>query len=226
MEIKFKKKLSDYKYLVMFDLASRVSGVCVFDLAKQEPLFTRVIKVDGSIVEELPAAELKQQIDNFFLDLIHREIPLSDIVVSKECMPMQVHGSSTINTFVALARSHAILDVYCYEHAIDVYDYTGVYPASTHAYYKKLLDCDKETKVTKEMIRDYLYQIYPNLKELTLDESDAVFLAKTLYDIKINHDIEERIRQIKRHRKTLKSESAIKKLNEQIEVLNSLKTTN
>lgn len=222
MEIKFKRKISDYKYLVMFDLASKITGVCVFDLKEQKPLFTDVIKVTGDI--ELPAAELKNKIDVFFLNLNKRGISLQDVIVSKERLPSQIRGcGSTIQTFMALARSHAILDTYLYENNIATYDYIGIAPVTTHAYYKRLVKGDKELKVTKELIRSYLYTIYENLNNISLDESDAVFLAKTLYDVKWNDDISEHIREIKRHRKTLKAEHAINSLDKEIERLESLK---
>lgn len=222
MEIKFKKKLSTYDYLLMFDLASKVSGICLFDLRHHTARFTRVLKVTGEL--DLPSAELAQKLDRFFLSLKEEGYDLSKILVAKEAMPVQLRGgSSTVQTFIAMARSHAVLDNYLYEHNIDTYDYVGVYPISTHAYYKKLTNAPADTKVTKEGIRDLVLKLYPDLNIITLDESDAVFLAKTLIDVKWNKDLDEAIREQKRHRKTLKAPHAIAAVDEKIKALAEMK---
>lgn len=222
MEIKFKEKIDTFDFLIMFDLASKITGVCVWDIKNKSPYCTKVIKVkDGT---ELPFADLKEKINNLF-DEIDKNIGLKRCFVSKEMMPTQIHGgSSTVQTFVALAKSHAILDVCCYERGIACYDYRGVAPATTHAYYKHIKELGVKDKVTKEMVKDYLYEIFPTqMKTTTLDETDAVFLAKTLCEVKWNNDIDERIREEKRHRKTLKAAHAIKAVDEEIERLKDLK---
>lgn len=221
MEVKCKSKLTNFKYLVMFDLASKITGVCVWDIQAQQPIFTQVVKVNTS--SELPAAELRKEIANFFLHLFQLGYKKSEILVSKERMPTQMHGgASTIQTFLALARSHAVLDVFLYENEYATYDYVGVSPSTTHAYYKRLVG-EKDIKVTKEMIRDYLIQHFSGCKNLSLDESDAVFLAKTLCDVKWDADLQDEIRNQKKHKKTLKSSAAIEKIDQHIEFLNSLK---
>ena len=152
MEIKFKDKIDTYDYLIMIDLASKITGVCVWDIKKKSPYYTRVIRVkDGT---ELPFADLKEKINDFF-DEVDKIIGLKRCFVSKEMMPTQIHGgSSTVQTFVALAKSHAILDVCCYERGIACYDYKGVAPATTHAYYKHIKELGAKDKVTKEMVKD------------------------------------------------------------------------
>lgn len=223
MEIKFKSRLCDYDYIIMFDLASKITGVCVWDIKNKHPYCTRVIKVkDGC---EMPFADLKDKISLLFEEL-KKQIDLSRCFVSKEMMPTQIHGgSSTVQTFVALAKSHAILDVYCYENNIPCYDYKGVAPATTHAYYRHIKGLGVKDKITKEMVRDYLYEIFPNdMKTTTLDETDAVFLAKTLCDEKWNNDVDEKIREVKRHKKELKAAHAIKAADDEIERLRGLKT--
>ena len=217
MEIKFKDKIDTFDYLIMFDLASKITGVCVWDIKKKSPYYTRVIRVkDGT---ELPFADLKEKINDFF-DEVDKIIGLKRCFVSKEMMPTQIHGgSSTVQTFVALAKSHAILDVCCYERGIACYDYKGVAPATTHAYYKHIKELG-----TKEMVEDYLYELFPTqMQTTTLDETDAVFLAKTLCEVKWNNDVDERVREEKRHRKTLKAAHAIDAVDKEIERLKDLK---
>ena len=199
MEIKFKDKIDTFDYLIMFDLASKITGVCVWDIKEKSPYYTRVIRVKEGT--ELPFADLKEKINDFF-DEVDKIIGLKRCFVSKEMMPTQIHGgSSTVQTFVALAKSHAILDVCCYERGMGAKD-----------------------KVTKEMVKDYLYELFPTqMQTTTLDETDAVFLAKTLCEVKWNNDVDERVREEKRHRKTLKAAHAIDAVDKEIERLKDLK---
>ena len=57
-----------------------------------------------------------------------------------------------------------------------MYDEVGVYPVTTHAYLRRLLSLPQDVKVDKALIRRYVEDTY-GLANLTLDESDAVFLA-------------------------------------------------
>lgn len=97
----------------MFDLASKITGVCLWDLTAGRPLQTFVLKVPDNV--ELGAAALYTQIDSLFNNLTRDGLDPSSLLVCKEAMPTQLHGgASTVQTFVALARSHAILDLYTY----------------------------------------------------------------------------------------------------------------
>lgn len=224
MIIKGKQKLQDFDFLVMFDLASRISGVCIWDIKNNRPYKIEKIEVNKE-KSELPVAELYHKIDFLFTEL-GKEIDLSKVFVSKEAMPSQVHGgNSTIQTFIALSRSHAILDYYTFEHNIPVYDYVGVYPITTHTHLKKLLGKEKDYKIQKTDIRDYVCEKY-NIQVETLDESDAVFLAQTLIESKWNKDLDELIREQKRHKKTLKLASAIHKVEEEMTKLENLRLPN
>ena len=221
MEVKFKQKITVYKYLVMFDLASKTTGVCLYDLLQQKPVSTKILKVLKT--QELQSAELLDLIDGYFNELYSKGIKKEEILVSKEAMPTQLRGgNSTVQTFIALARSHAILDTYLFKNKIATYDYIGVYPVSTHAYFKRLINADKDYKVTKEDIREYLYRLY-SIKDLTLDESDSIFLAKTLVEVNWNKDINEKIKELKRHKKTLKATHAIALVDKEIESMESMK---
>lgn len=222
MEIKFKKSLNDFDYLVSYDLASHITGVCIFDIKRRKIVSTRVLTVTGVI--ELPTIELENLVKSSLDDLLAKGIKKEKILICKEAMPTQVHGgTSTIQTFLALARSHAILDTYLYKNNYAVYDYKGVYPVTTHAYYKKLVNADNKYKVTKEDLKNYLVENYDLDPKVTLDESDASFIALTLLDKKWNSDIDEEIRVLKRHKKTLVQNYAKEKIDNEIERLKSLK---
>lgn len=221
MKIKLQHSIFEYKYLVMFDLASHITGVCVWDIQNNIPLTTSVIETNKNA--ELPAADLYNHLDLFFHQLNEQGIKNSEILVYQEAMPTQIKGGgSTVQTFLSLARSHSILDLYTYKNNIAVYDYIGIYPISTHAYLKKIRGWDNKHKVEKIDIRDYIEEEY-KLMGLTYDESDAVFLAKTFIDIKWNKDIDEAIKAVRKHSKELKSERGINTCLEEIKRLEGLK---
>ena len=221
MKIRTKKSLSGYKYLVVFDLASRITGVCLWSIAEHRPITTQVIKVNATCESKIK--QLYVEIQAYFQQLQQQNIDLKDILVCKEAMPTQVHGgSSTIQTFIALAKSHAILDLFLENNNIDFYDDCGIYPASTHAYFRHIMDLNTQDKVTKEDVRQYVMSKY-GLADISLDESDAVFLAETFVGAKWNRDLDEAIREVKRHKKELKAQHAIEQCNEEIEFLLSLK---
>lgn len=220
MVIQGKKGLNEYKYLVMFDLASHNTGVCLWDIENNIPLKTFSIvadKVDGIFV-----SNLYKQLDIFFNKLLDMGIKKKEIFVSKEAMPVQLRGgSSTVQTFIAMAKAHAVLDLFLDQHDIDVYDYRGVYPATTHAYLKKLLGEDAKKTVDKKDIKEYVTKTY-GIEVNNFDESDATFLAATLVGSKWNKDVQEEIKEVKRHKKTLKANKAIADCDAKLEFLISL----
>ena len=220
MQIKFKKNINSYKYLVMFDLASRLTGVCLWDVKQNIPVKTTLLKTSKD--SELPVANLYDTIDQYFNTLQQQGINLSDIVVYKEAMPVQLRGAaSTVQTFIALAKSHAILDYYTHLHSIDVYDYVGIYPISTHSYLKHLNQWDNKHKVDKVDIQTYVKNTY-GFTNISFDESDAIMLAKTFIEVKWNKDLTEEIKAIKKHCKELKTQHSIDACLEEIKRLQEL----
>ena len=223
MIVKGNKKITEYKYLIMFDLASKLTGICVWDLEQKKPVKTEQIKVNTDD-DKLAVGQLYELIEEFFLK-IEKELKITkeNYFISFEAAPSQIRGGggSTIQTFVALARAHAILDIYTFLQGQDVYDYVGVYPISTHAYLKKIESFDKDHKITKDDIKDYIYKTY-GIKNVSYDETDAIFLAQTLVENKWNNDIKEKIRDIKRHKKTLKMQYAIDSCDDEIKRLEGL----
>lgn len=207
----------------MFDLASKNTGVCVWDIKKQKPYLTTKIKVTGKI--ELFTAELYESVIKLFSTLQEKHnINMSKVLVVKEAMPTQLRGAnSTIQTFVAIAKCHAILDTLLYFNGINTYDYVGIYPITWHNYFRKINCIDKEIKITKELVHDFIVRDYSLSGDISNDETDAVFMCKTFVEHKWNNDICEEVREIKRHRKTLKADHAIKACDEKIRELENLK---
>lgn len=222
MEVKLQKKLTDFEYLVMFDLASKNTGICLWDIQHKIPILTYKISVtDTGIYKE---RELYAAIGAFFDLLSEKGFHKETLLVSKEAMPTQLRGgNSTVQTFVALAKAHAILNLYLAQNEIPTYDCVGVFPASTHAYLRKLRGWETSFKVTKDDIKHYVVDQYGVSSDLSFDEYDAIFLARTFVDVKINKDIEEAVKDIKRHKKTLKSAHAIAACDETIRFLEALK---
>ena len=224
MQVKFKKGINDFKYLVMFDLASKNTGVCLWDLQKNEPILTQTLRVKGEV--ELPAAELLDLIIRFFNDLVFSigGVSNKDILVMKEAMPTQLRGSSsTVQTFLALARSHCTLDTCMFQNDMAMYDYVGIYPTTWHNYFKRIKGLDKDHKVEKEEVHEYVVSKYKLEQNISMDESDAVFMCEAFLNVKWDNDIKERVLEVKRHRKMLKAPHAIKLCDEEIERLNGLK---
>ena len=219
MIIKGSKGIEEYKYILAFDLASHNTGICLWDIAKNKPVetFLMVTKKGDNFVYNLYS-----NLCNFFTELRNNGIDLRYVFVCKEAMPSQLRGgSSTVQTFMSLAKSHAILDLFLQQNNIDVYDYVGIYPATTHACIRKLLNIDSKTSVDKTTIREYIKNEF-GLETKTFDESDAAFLAVTLITNKWNKDLQEEIKEVKKHKKTLKASKAIADCDAKLEFLNSL----
>lgn len=221
MEIKGVTSIKKYHYLIMFDLASYTTGVCVWDIKKNKPHLTRVLKVKNTA--QLAIADLEVEIRSFFEELVLLGIHSSEVVVACEAMPMQAGKFTTIKTLLSLAQAHAVLNLYCHKNNIDVYDYVGIAPASWRAHYKRVLNLPAKTPVTKEDVNAYVVKHYELQYKLTCDESDAVFLCATLMDYKYNEDIKELIRAEKRHKKSLKAKHAIQAVDVKIAALEQLK---
>jgi len=191
-------------YILMFDLASHITGWCVYDVKAGKPLEHGIIEVDRD--QDCPDFALLNDLSA----LIHSKMMQHpNLMVSTEAMPAQLRGgSSTIKTFIAMARAHCDLDLACEMNHASVYDRIGVYPASTYAYIKRLLNKPNDYKVDKDDIKSYVCSLFSlDSAALRYDESDAIFLAKTLVDVKWDNDVREQVRELKRHKKELKSEA-------------------
>ena len=225
MEVKFKKKLSDYDYLVMFDLATGSTGVCAWNLASARPAFTENLTTTGKTGNR--AGELWDELDRFFMDFASK-LGLEDfgrVIVHRELCPIQQGRFTTAKTLISLGKSHAVLDLYLREKGLDYYDLDGVSPSTTHAHFRGLAGLGPKDKVTKEMVRDYLVSEYGIDPRTGLDETDSVFLAKTFVERFWDKEIDEEKRNVRRHIKTLKAPAAIAKATEGLAFLDSLKTS-
>jgi hypothetical protein len=197
--------------ILMFDLASHITGWCLYDSVEGVPLRHGVITVDRNGPN--PDYDLKEQLKKLIASM-----ETEDLIVSTEAMPTQLRGgSSTIKTFIAMAQAHSDLAIACAEAKVPMYDRVGVYPASTHAYLRRLLGKGMDFKPQKEDIRAYCAALWGfDERSVTYDESDAMFLAKTLVDVKWDKDIDGETKELRRHRKELKEPSAMAKIDREI----------
>ena len=223
MEIKFGKKLSDYDYLVMFDLATKSTGACVWDLRENRPIYSENIVTTGKTGNR--ARELWDGLDVFFMHF-QTKFGINNFyrtLAYRELCPIQQGRFTTAKTLISLGKSHAVLDLFLEDRMIDYYDLEGVSPSTTHAYFRNLEGLDAHAKIEKEDIRSYLVREYGIDPATGLDETDAMFLAKTFVEVFWDKQIDEEVRERKRHRKTLKAPSAIAAVDAEIERLKDLK---
>ena len=220
MEIKFKKKLSDYDFLVMFDLATKNTGVCIWDIKNAKPIETQTLVTSNSSWSM--AIGLWDTLDGFFMDLIKKYKP-NGLLVYREAAPYAQGKFTTSKTLVALGKAHAVLDLAIHKYGLDTFDESGISPMTTHAHYRRLKNLPSTAKVTKEDLRDYLKEKYGLVPKTGLDETDAAFLCVTFVESFWDKTIDEEVKAEKRHRKTLKAAKAIETSDARIAELKSMK---
>lgn len=221
--IKFKEPLSSYQYILSFDLAKNISGYSLVDIVNDKIISTGIINTNhnqNSFLWDYFYDEIKKTIREC-LKLIG-ENNLDKIFIVKEKLPSQNGRFSTIDTLQTLAKTHAIFDLAATHTGIDIYDYDGVHATTVKAYFKSLLDIEKPQK---EDIANYIKNKYKDFdfKDSTLDVTDSVGVTLTLINKKWNFDICEKISSLKKEKKSAKSSNKIKRIEDEISNLESLK---
>ena len=225
MNIKFKKSLSDYKYLLSFDLAKKISGWSLWDFKNDEILLTGIIDTGKMSALDMVWNYFSGQISSVVNRCLDR-IPNADanlLLITKEQLPVQNGKFSTIATLQSLAQVHAVFDLTIFQLGVDTYDDLGIHSVAVKAYFRKLLDIQSPQK---EDIANWIYQKYKtyNFSELPFDVTDSLGVGITLINKKWNADIQSEITQIKKEIKGAKAPSKITRLKEEIERLQSLKS--
>lgn len=217
---KFNYKLSDFNYILGFDLATYKTGACLFDCRKQCFIDLREIEVEQKTINKhISLFERLHEYFNFLSLIAHGKI-----LVIKEACPLQSGPFTTISTLQSLGASHAVLDI-CMGGSykgieLIPYDNIGIYAVGV----KALFRTKQNTKPQKEDIRKELVNIY-NLDDsiLTDNISDSVGVIHTLINRKWNRDIEAQVRELRKETKQLKMQNAISRRQEEIERLSALK---
>lgn len=217
MIAKFSGCLTDFDYVVGFDLAYHKSGIAIYDIKSKKILDTFKVNIvngrETSIFDLY--LTLGATLDNISTKYNGR------ILAIKEAMPVQCGKFTTVQTLQQLAKAHAALDICLYERPEEyfVYDETGIHSISVKSLFKK----NKDDKPTKQDIQNELRKIY-NLDglEITDDISDAIAVIHTLIHKKWNADIKDEIKAVKRDIKGLKQEYTINNRKRYIDYLTDI----
>ena len=224
MNIKFQKPLSDYRYLLSFDLAKKISGWSLLDFKNNNLLLAGVIDTNkmppSNMIWDYFSGQIIKVVDRCLDKIDMRDT--SAILVTKEQLPVQNGRFSTIATLQSLAQVHAIFDLSIFQSGLDIYDDAGIHSVAVKAYFRKLLDIQSPQK---EDIAKYIYQKYNayDFSGLSLDVTDSIGVSLTLLNKKWNSDIQSEIAEIKKEIKSAKAPNKIARLQDEIERLQSLK---
>lgn len=224
MIVKFEKPLSDYKYLLAFDLAKKVTGYSLLDIDNDRIIWAGVIDTghapDPNMIWDYFYNQIIDIIDNCIKMIGSSK--MRSLLITKEQLPTQNGKFSTIATLQSLAQVHAIFDLAVFRSTIDVYDYVGVHSVAAKAYFRHLLDIQSPQK---EDIAKYIYQKYSDydFSALTFDTTDSIAVSLTLLNRKWNSDLQAEMSRVKKELKGAKASSKITRLNEELKKLESLK---
>lgn len=217
MIYKFSGSITDFDYIIGFDLAYHKSGIAIFDIEKRSIVDTFKISIQNG--RDASIFDLYSTL-GAVLDNISIKYPGS-ILAIKEAMPLQCGKFTTVQTLQQLAKAHAALDICLYERpdTYFVYDEVGIHSISVKSLFRK----SKEDKPTKQDIQNRLREIY-NLDgfEITDDISDAIAVIHTLINKKWNSDIKEEIKATKKEIKELKQDFTIKNKQRYIDYLKDI----
>lgn len=218
MEARFQKRLTDYKYALVCDLAQYESGFALLEVSTNALIEMRQISISKTSLE--PTGEMYEQFDQMITDILDKyQIDSEDLLIIKEQMPVNCGPHSTAQTLQALAAAHAVFNICIYCRKLNSYS-NGIHSISVKTYFKKLLGIEKPQKDDIRAAVCRYYDIDP--ETVTRDESDAIGLWFCLCGAKWNKDITEQIKAVKKHRKTLSAKKAIQECNDEMERLGGL----
>ena len=209
MEIKYNKNLSNYNYVLSFDLAKQKTGWALVDIKSNK-------------IEKFGMVILNQKADSVWLDIYDKIIVvLNDIkehcqisgkrfFVLKEKLPNQAGKFTTIASLQSLAQVHAIWELACEKTGVDVYDFQGVHSVSVKAFFKKRYGIEKPQKedIARLICENYCF----NIGENPLDITYAIACVQTLVEHKWNQDIIDKTKELKKEQKKYKSDKKIEEI--------------
>ena len=218
--IKFNKKITDYQYVLSFDIAKHITGYSLLDIYNNKIICAGIIDTKKSKLDFV-----WDYFYNSIYDVINKCSSIicdSNLFIVKERLPNQNGKFSTIDTLQGLAQAHSIFDLAVHRSGHQYYDYDGDHSASVKSYFKTLTGLEKPQK---EDISEYIKKKYSDFdfEEYPLDVTDSIAVSITLLEKKYNNDIDEKIKMINKEIKKSKLKSKIDKLNEEIVFLKNLK---
>lgn len=218
--LKFNQKITDFQYVLSFDLAKHISGYSLIDIVNNKVIYAGVIdtkKAKNDFVWDYFYTSVSDVINECV-----NKVGNQKLLITKERLPSQNGRFSTIDTLQGLAQAHAIFDLAVCRSGEQFYDYDGVHSVSVKAHFKTLTGLDKPQK---EDIAEYIQKRYKdfNFNEYPLDVTDSIAVTITLIEKKYNSDINERIKMVKKEIKKAKANIKINKLKEEVDFLEHLK---
>ena len=219
MEVKFKRKITDYGYILTFDLAKSKSGWALLQIEPFQILEKGMITTKKE--EAMPWDDYYHQILDIF-NFVKQKYG-DNFFIIKECCPQQAGKKSSISALQELGKAHAIFDLATVHADVDYYDWTGVYAVSVKAVFKHKLQMLESPD--KYEINGYIRAAYPEIElgPFELDISDAIGVGITLIERKWNVDLDGEIKAQRKAYKELRSERARKLLMDKIEFLETLR---
>lgn len=219
MEIKYNKNLSNYNYVLSFDLAKQKTGWALVDIKSNK-------------IEKFGMVILNEKADSVWLDIYDKIIVvLNDIkehcqisgkrfFVLKEKLPNQAGKFTTIASLQSLAQVHAIWELACEKTGVDVYDFQGVHSVSVKAFFKKRYGIEKPQKedIARLICENYCF----NIGENPLDITDAIACVQTLVEHKWNQDIIDKTKELKKEQKKYKSDKKIEEIGREMRRIQTL----
>lgn len=221
MIIKFQRPLSEFDFILSFDVAKFLTGWSLINFKTFEIIEAGIIDM-SSVKDECIWPKYYTEMTKVisFCSFYHPEIA-GKFFVTKEKMPLQAGHFSTISTLQALAQAHAICDMAMYNEGVPVYDYEGVHSVSVKALFKKLTGVEKPTKLDiKKYIEDNFKGV--DISQFTQDVSDSIAVSYTLVMVKWNNDIKEEIKNFKKEQKKYKTKQKQNEIEERIEQFKAL----
>lgn len=213
--VKFNNKLSDYDYILSFDLAKHKTGWALVGIKESKVFEYGLVVLDEKA--ESPWTDIYQK----FLDVLNYiKNKYKNFFVTKEKLPNQAGRFTTIASLQGLAQVHSVWEICCCLCNIPVYDYDGVHSVSVKALVRNKTGIEKPQK---EDVEKYIIEKYYGLENLnSLDVSDAIGVADTLIESKWNLDIRNEIKVLEKKIKEYKAEKKQNELQNRIEKLKNM----
>jgi len=211
MEIRYEKCLRDFDYLISYDIATHC-GIAIQDLKTEKIIY--YTEIDLSKSKELKEVAFWNALENFYNKLLLNNIisSLSKVIAIKEQFVSQMGGSrfTQLNTLLGLSKLQTIWNVYHNINEIWVYDYDGIHPSTHKSWWRKELGLEEVDKIIIQNAVIKKYNLESNYYEKITDNiSDAISLFEPFKKVKINNDINDRQKELRKEIKSLKSSKAI-----------------
>ena len=217
--VKYNYDLSNYDYVLSFDLAKQKTGWALVNIKSNR------VEMSGIII-------LNEKVDSVWLDIYDKIVVVLDGVkkhcqnldkkffVLKEKLPNQAGRFTTIASLQGLAQVHAIWELACEKLKVEVYDFDGVHSVSVKAFFKRRYGVEKPQKedIAKLVCENYCFDI----GDSPLDITDAIACVQTLVEYKWNEDIKDKIKELKKEQKNYKTDKKKNQIAEEIQRLERL----